>query len=88
MGRGGAFSEIGSVTPGMSGIRGGSEIALAVVASSALKSVLESIINKGIGSKEIGERKTVELVSCFEQVCELIIFTPTHARYLYFISSS
>jgi hypothetical protein len=36
----------------MRGIRGGSEIALAVVASSALKSVLESIINKGIGSKE------------------------------------
>lgn len=46
MGRGGAFLESGSVTPGILGIRGGSERAEAVLASSAERSVVECIANE------------------------------------------
>jgi hypothetical protein len=47
IGRGGALLESGSVTPGMEGIRGGRESAVAVVAKTADKMVLESILNEG-----------------------------------------
>jgi hypothetical protein len=52
MGRGGALLERGSVTPGMLGIRGGSESALAVLARSAPRRVLESMIKKACGAIE------------------------------------
>jgi hypothetical protein len=45
----------------MLGIRGGSEIALAVLASSAPKRVLESMVRQVMIDKVVGDRTTVEL---------------------------
>lgn len=62
IGRGGAFSETGSVTPGMAGIRGGKEIwrlegtpkgmaAEANPTKAAIESLEEGILNNACGSK-------------------------------------
>jgi hypothetical protein len=64
MGRGGAFSERGSVTPGILGIRGGSEMALAVLASSEPKRARESMFWRVL----VERMKAVELLRDLEQV--------------------
>ena len=46
IGKGGALVERGSVTPGMDGMRGGRERALAVPARSAEKRVVECILSR------------------------------------------
>lgn len=73
MGRGGAFSAKGSVTPGMAGIRGGSERALADPARSAEKSAVESIVNK-LKYYLADEGKAVELLRGFEQIVSWFIY--------------
>lgn len=65
MGRGGALLASGSVTPGIDGIRGGSERALAELASAADKRAFESIVDK--------ERMIEEDLRGFEQVLSLLL---------------
>lgn len=60
--------ERGSVTPGMEGIRGGSERALADVTSTADKSAFESILTN--------RRETGEDPRAFAQVLRWLLFLP------------
>jgi hypothetical protein len=66
------------ILPGMLGIRGGSESALAVLASSAPKRALENMMEQ-VPQDFCWERTTVELLRGFEQVVSWFIHHGPHS---------